>query len=507
MNINMKKFFKLGIFAAGLAAVCFVKDLRAAAPAAGTTTDPRQHLFFSQKGRAPKIDDEGFRWRNSLGFTVDFGKKQQDIPAGKWFFDRGTRVGRGGNMTFVLANFTNIAAGINVNADGIHDHLSNIVAVGMNAAGTNQAAAAAITIVIKNPNNDELEAYSEVIRDSVDTPAGGVVQNQVAISIPRSSLAIHNRIGITGAGLSMYYADAKLPARAAQAAAVAGYLPTVPLGAIERCLCTTANLVGVGFQLNVPPIPAGAGGYGCCEGQIISRLFDTDPPVVGGAALQPLFPQVIGHLIQEANTHKRNKQRQITGANIVLVVLHIHTHFDPCAKCSKVLSGLSRQMNMPEYSQRNPDTTQTVAMTNFLNGALVNNPLLTNLRNGKARFLIEVSSDDDYLFYIDGGGTHKTYCSFAHSAGKDKNSVQLPVSPVNVTIKKEIPFKDDGSTLAIQDGVTGNNWKFSLTFPPYLVYKRIVPGVPLNNCEKVNNLSSKEELKGNLSNTLLKPVQ
>ncbi|MDR3285753.1 MAG: hypothetical protein LBS83_03665 [Holosporales bacterium] len=143
MNINMKKFFKLGIFAAGLAAMFFVGDVNAAAPAAGVG-HPESHLFAGAV-----IADEGFRWRNSFDFTVDLGNGggQQTILPANWWFNDGTGVAPG----FVPGGGGFIA---NATANGIHGHLSNIVNIGRNAAvagpvlGQNHMAAAAITITV-----------------------------------------------------------------------------------------------------------------------------------------------------------------------------------------------------------------------------------------------------------------------------------------------------------------------------------------------------------------------
>lgn len=179
----------------------------------------------------------------------------------------------------------------------------------------------------------------------------------------------------------------------------------------------------------------------------------------------PLFHQILNDLITEANNHLGG-ETEITQANIVLVILHIHSHFDPCAKCSKVLSGLSRQMNMPIPLRRQPMkdllSTQYFVGTKERAGALTN--FFARLNTGEAHFLIEVSSDMPYNF--NSGRT----CSCAELAGKDVN---IGNKTINIRDAGVINFYHSG-ILSIP--YPNKNWYFPITFPPYVVYGRINEG-------------------------------
>ncbi|MDR3285754.1 MAG: hypothetical protein LBS83_03670 [Holosporales bacterium] len=304
------------------------------------------------------------------------------------------------------------------------------------------------------------------------------------------------------AGLSMYYASTKVPV-----GPPAGVAANILAGPVETHVLQTANnLLGAQIPAVIPgPGAVAGGGYGCCEGQIVARLFDTNPPVdpaAPGTLLQPLFPQVIRNLLTEAEVQRvaAGQANPITGADIVLVVLHIHSHQDPCAKCSKVLSGLSRQMNMPEHDPANPNTTQTPAMTTLLNNwaGVGLNPvpvniripgLIENLHDGDAKFLIEVSSDVPYSFNL-GGGIRA--CSHAEVAGQDGNGA----TPINVNIGggpinfagpagPAVPVAAGGAVGPHQLAILGGTF-FPATFPPYVVYGRVVAGggiaAPANPC-------------------------
>lgn len=304
-----------------------------------------------------------------------------------------------------------------------------------------------------------MEAYSEVVRDS----AGGL-PNAPAVSIPAISIG-QNPSGahcnaIAEAGFSMYYTNAKIPA---------GGINT------RTQLENTANNL---ISANIP-LQGNDGRYTCCEGQIVSRLFDTNPP----NEAHPLFPQIINDLIVEANLAVHHigaaQQVQITNNHIILVVLHIHSHFDPCAKCSRVLSGLSRQMNMPA-DMRNQAMRNLLTTPNF---AAIEN-LLTNLSIGQARFLIEVSSNEPYRF--NGVGNIDQVCSCAELGGLDGNAA----NQVNIPAPAAIDFDINGATainmsLSIPDN---RNWHFPLTFSPYVIYGRIahpgggvIPPAPCQN--------------------------
>ena len=424
--------------------------------------DPRSHVSAG----GGSITDEGFRWRDSLNFNVDIANAGA-IPVPVWYFDDGTGQG------FELHRRQ---------ADGIHIALSNIVrTVHGLGQGITHVAAAAITIVVQNPNTGGLEAYSKIVKEDLVNNNGNVISGP-AVSIPALPHNSHLQCGtILNTGISMYYTNTKVPQNAANT---------------KTHVENSANtLIGANI-----PIGNGIGnGYGCCEGQIITRLFDTNPPngiavVAGAIAPNPmpvataLFPSVITDLIQSANLPANHGGQApvnaITPNHIVLVVLHIHSYYDPCAKCSKVLSGLSRQMNMPAAMAG--ANTQTQAMTNLLNGFNTIANLIANLRSGAARFLIEVSSEREYLY-------QGNRCSFAELSGHDSNAA----NPVTISVNPNIPTATDfanaaNQKLSIPNGIGNqNNWSFPSTFPPYVVYGRINAGAimqaPESRCNDSNN--------------------
>lgn len=326
-----------------------------------------------------------------------------------------------------------------------------------------------------------MEVYSEIIRDS----AGGL-PNAPAVSIPSTGngnnpLPAHCN-AIIGVPLSMYYTGVKVPNAIANTRAH-----------VEN---TANNLIGAQI-----PLQGGDGHYTCCEGQIVSRLFDTNPPT--GA--DPLFPQVINDLIAEANLPAHHggvaPVIQITDQHIVLVVLHIHSRFDPCAKCSKVLSGLSRQMNMTA-AMRNQGMRNLLGIGNFAGvpagplgvpAAIPGIPnLLAHLNAGNARFLIEVSSNMPYIF--NGVGGIGQVCSCAELAGMDANLA----APINIPGLGAINFDINGN-IAVNNSLTipnnSRNWHFPLTFPPYVVYGRVThPGGAVRHswclCRCTSSISS-----------------
>jgi hypothetical protein len=423
--------------------------------AAAIGPDARQHLFVPVGGGNLEVVDEGFRWRNNLNFTITpLVGAAIVIPDQNWWFNKGI------NYEYPAMPFQ-AWSNNNNGANAIHQQLSKIVNTTLaniyNGNLDKHMAAAAMTIVISDPIDNQLKAFSKIIEDqamTIGNPQHVLVRGP-AVSIPANEIG-QNRVNqILGLGLSMYYTTDKIP--------------NVGLGGAAQRIMNgiRANLYG---KLGIP-IPHAAD-YACCEGQIISRLFDSNVPnVQGHPVYRPIFPIEIEALIMQSRVitgHPINKD------HIVLVVLHIHTRKDPCAKCAKVLSGLSRQMNM--RAAIGGANQQTQEMTGFLNRLFIRggaDPLLMRLRNGNARFLIEVSSNQEY--HIDNAGT----CSCAEIAGIDQNTnTQIPAA-ININVGNMINFPAPAgpgmNILAIPNGLAapGNNWRFPATFPPYVVFGRI----------------------------------
>ena len=196
--------------------------------------------------------------------------------------------------------------------------------------------------------------------------------------------------------------------------------------------------------------------YSCTEGQLINRIFSSN-----------LFAQTVTKLANKAKETLGGLTAANVYDNIVLVTLHIHTTWDPCAKCSRLLAGVSKQMNSPEGNQ-------TVKLSTFLNtqfpgGENPQRRLINRLRNGDARFLIEVSSNEHYTINADGADPE---CSHTECVGRDVNIG----NQINITTGNVLGFNAGGGNnqLAIPMGNgQPQNWYFHSSFPPYVVYKRI----------------------------------
>lgn len=406
----------IGVFAAFLA-----NDT--AALAAGGPGDHRSHQFQNSVDPA-NTEDEGYRWRDSFDFTIG---GQQIIS---WEF-----------------NNDGLGFGINLNgSNGIHEELSRII---NNVPGVPyHKAAAAITIVVRNPTTQSLEAYSEVVCERLLHPltlqpvGPGMAP---AISIPATAEGgnpnMSDCVTIQGNGYSMYYTSTTVP-------------PGVAF--VSQNLWNFANGVApasIGINANIPVLAPGApgGDYTCCEGQIVARLFDNNHP----AGLAPLFPIVIGNLLGRAGG-------PITANDIVLVVLHIHSHYDPCAKCAKLLAALSLLMNTGAGVPGMPPAPLPH----------VPPALSANLQAGNARFLIEVSSNDRYTIKV----ANVRHCSRAEAAGRDANTAL----PLNIVLGAPIPVAGV-NPLAIPNGLApagvpaAGNFAFQNTFPPYVVFGRVTP--------------------------------
>lgn len=64
--------------------------------------------------------------------------------------------------------------------------------------------------------------------------------------------------------------------------------------------------------------------------------------------------------------------------DVKLIILHIHTKFDPCAVCAEMLCKLSQTLNY------------------FPEKLIINENLCGRLRSHQTQFLIEISSDTSY---------------------------------------------------------------------------------------------------------------
>lgn len=90
--------------------------------------------------------------------------------------------------------------------------MDNIILNADPAGSITHVATAAITVVIKNPNNQHLEAYTEVIRDQSGGAAGGDLPDAPAVSIPAgNNNPTANICAQITKTYSMFYTDKKVP--------------------------------------------------------------------------------------------------------------------------------------------------------------------------------------------------------------------------------------------------------------------------------------------------------
>jgi hypothetical protein len=379
--------------------------------------------------------DEGFRWRDGLNFRIN----DNQISHVNWWFAPCVRYINSDNRfinsaeDFYSSEMWHNITEMNLNSDTIHQHLSKIVwnarVLYTNAynedppaapINTNHqcVAAAALTIVVQDPDHDNrLNAFSCVISHE------GKVLVAVSTAIRASNVEY------------LYKA-----------------YDTV---SISPTLVTPLNQKFV----------ANLAAYSCTEGQLINKIFSAS-----------LLPQTVTKLVNKAREALGGLPAATVYDNIVLVTLHIHTTWDPCAKCSRLLAGISKQINSPEAIQT--QQLRTFLNTQFPDGG--GNPqrnLITHLRNGNARFFIEVSSNEHYTINADGDNPE---CSHTECVGKDEHIG----NQINITTGNILNFAAGGGNnqLAVPIGNgQANNWNFHPSFPPYVVYRRIgVPGAQIH---------------------------
>lgn len=103
--------------------------------------------------------------------------------------------------------------------------------------------------------------------------------------------------------------------------------------------------------------------------------------------------------------------------------------------------------------------------------------LVTRLRDGHARFFIEVSSNEHYTINADGDNPE---CSHTECVGRDANIG----NQINITTENILNFGagSGNNQLAVPNGNgQANNWNFHPSLPPYVVYRRIgVPGAQIH---------------------------
>jgi hypothetical protein len=432
---------------------------------------------------AKVLGDMGFRWRNNLDLQVHVGAGNIVIPPTQWWFSPITAnvvpagappapvagaamvavAGGAGQMIVVPGLGGGPAFGVVASGyTTVHRHLSNLawdirtqlsVAAAVPDARIENVATAALTIIVQDPNvpaghgappAGHLKAFTSVVYD-IAAPANALMATSTNLrAVP---LIGHGAVALPGG-----------------AAAALSY--AYPAGAIAAA---TINGPIAKFAVN-PDASA------CTEKQIIAKLFAPGVPGIAGGL--GLFRHIIDNLLGTANG--LGETAPITYANIKAVILHIHTTKDPCARCTRLFAGVSRQMNMqPNVAQ--VVQKQTAGMTAFLLAEfpMLAGPLgtphnlITNLSNGNARFLVEVSSNSHY-------GVSE--CNHAECSGNDGNAAQVKVITCGNGI---INFNAPAANPLVIPNIPGAiNWTFpqaaaaGQSFPPYVIFSRIgVTGV------------------------------
>lgn len=138
--------------------------------------------------------------------------------------------------------------------------------------------------------------------------------------------------------------------------------------------------------------------------------------------------------------------------DLALIILHIHTNFDPCSVCAEMLCNLSETLNyLPEKLIEDPE-------------------LSSQLKDHNTQFLIEVSPDAPYWN--------------SGEAGLDE-FYMLQLSDINGFGVHPVEILDPGKFLstpsmlsytAIISNIVTNMPPFSY-FPPFVVFKRMNPPV------------------------------
>lgn len=188
--------------------------------------------------------------------------------------------------------------------------------------------------------------------------------------------------------------------------------------------------------------------YRDTEFQLIHELFSTEESrfVPGKRGQQGSFKAV------KRNPRFMELLRTILGDNpiedLVLIILHIHTKFDPCSACAEMLCNLSQTLN-------------------YLPERLIQDPKLSKqLKDHNTQFLIEVSSDNPYWNSRE-AGLDEFYME------QLSDITDLGVHPVEIlNPDKFLPAPSKLSHTAIISNVVANMPPFSY-FPPFVIFKRM----------------------------------
>ena len=207
----------------------------------------------------------------------------------------------------------------------------------------------------------------------------------------------------------------------------------------------TQNVINYTTAVNISRLNAFLGsnlpvGYNCTEGQLIDNMLHATR-----------LRWNINQLLARAGQAKHPE-------TIKLIILHIGTSMDPCARCTRCLAGLSRRINYGNNTDVN------------------DNPRGLNNFNGiNAKLLVEVSSGSHYLTTTTEADNFARYgyglCSHTECAGHDGQEEEA----INIRLRGSKISQNpslQAQQLFIPYGNGETGWKFDTTFPPYIVLGR-----------------------------------
>lgn len=375
----------------------------------------REHLFGPVNNTS--IQDEGFRWKDSFNFKINgtaYGLAAGDHASVFPANVEHWKFNKGIEWNDAH-RMINVADNNwqNANPNQIHQHLGKIVDYIKNAAGGMSVSIAALTIIVDvRPEGSDNPIYRAYSK--IIKNAGRTLIAVNGAENPDETLFSL----VLNAGVSVF----------------------TPLQYINSNIPRTR--ADPNFQYL----------YNCTEGKILSQLLGT-----------PLLREEIEALRLKSHNnqveHHEGEANAVNANNIKLVVLHIGTSMDPCAICTRCFVGLSRDANYQ------PELADGHARYNLGDGI-------------NAKFLIEVSSNGHYTVSTGADNYQATNgkCSHTECAGHDSHHADLLNVALNDAFPMEMPAAEAGHLLSIPRGVgDGANWRFNDSFPPYVIFGRMVP--------------------------------
>ena len=354
-------------------------------------------------------EDEGFRWHKSLNFSINNNAVKE------WYFlpvvqVDGRTIKADTTERRLLEN--NLRIDVNKGADDVHKHMSNIAYTLKTTCNCTNVAVSGLTVVVKD-TADRYHACSKML-ESAD------------------NLFLSGKVLCAKVGCESQNSD------------------------------RFTNLGNCNPRRLTNELKCNLNKYQCSEGALITRIFFQNDQGTN-------FPSIVGN-INALLRHLNNKsESKFKYDDIVLIVLHVHTTMDPCAKCTRLFASISRAMNSEHREGSFNKLLQEMFFTD-----IVNNPIIENLNSGKTRFLVSVSSNEHYSVNTGSGNV----CSQAENSGRDAHYEKTHIN-INTGTKLKFDNPEDIQLIipygpeANQNGSANQNWRFPASFPPYVIYARV----------------------------------